>query len=50
MTSHRIKIVLALTALVITGFTFNLAAQDIPTDPDGNKERDSNTSWTRMAS
>jgi len=35
MTSNRIKTVLALAALAITGFAFNVAAQDITPDPNG---------------
>ncbi|MBC8873714.1 MAG: hypothetical protein H8E44_30110 [Planctomycetes bacterium] len=35
MTSNRIGGVLALAAVVITGFAFNVAAEDIPPEPDG---------------
>ena len=35
MTSNRIKNVLALAALAITGFDFNIAADDIPPKTDG---------------
>ena len=38
MTGHRIKIVWALVALAITGVAFNVAAEDIAIDLDGQKE------------
>ena len=38
MTSNRIKTVLALAALAITGFAFNIAAEDIPPKPDGKPD------------
>ena len=39
MTSNRIKTVLALAALAITGYAINVAAKDIPPDLDGTKEQ-----------
>jgi hypothetical protein len=41
MTSNKIQTVLALAALTITGFAFNVAAEDIPAllpDPDGKAD------------
>ena len=35
MTSNRIKTAFALAAVVITGFAFNVAAEDMPPKPDG---------------
>lgn len=39
VTGNRIKTVFALVAVAITGFTFNVAAKDMPPDLDGKKEQ-----------